>query len=365
MKLTQDGNTFQPEEKNNESIDVVDLPEEKGPKNPIYSGFFRRLFAAIIDLLLLGVIGMLIIWLGKPLLNWLDIWEWSVGFIVFMAYFAIQNSYLCKGQTIGKRILGIQVVNRQGDYLTLKESLLRAGIFSVIYFADNWSKMNDGIVFSSIFSVFLLLFSVATVYLVIFNRPTRQVVHDLVVHSYVVRVGQVPEEIGEIKFKRHGVALIAISLVLISGFFFVQFKGIVLMQYFLTDQFSGVNVVELQKEIEPLIADTIAQNSHLEKNVKSYQVTLISYSGYNTAGNTNRIGMQIALHWRGPINATELKKAVSALFDNKDLAMYQYDFIMVRMYRSYDIGIATASLYLSINTSPEDWQTTIDDYDFK
>ncbi len=73
-------------------------------------GTSRRLGAAIVDMLILGVIGF---GLGIGLsdsFSGLARWGFLVGFFLSGCYFAVLNSNIGSGQTFGKRLMKIQTV---------------------------------------------------------------------------------------------------------------------------------------------------------------------------------------------------------------------------------------------------------------
>ena len=149
-------------------------------------GFWVRVLALIIDIILLGVVGR---------------WDRIVGLVIVLGYFGFLNSHIGRGQTIGKRIVRIRVVGDNGQYVSLPRSLLRTIILWIPYFPGSLliphflGYFSGSQIFSpiSISPIGLLVSSVGIglcvgiAYLYLFNRQTRQSLHDLIVNSYVVR----------------------------------------------------------------------------------------------------------------------------------------------------------------------------------
>ena len=112
-----------------------------------------------------------------------------IGFVIALAYFGIGNSRMCGGQTLAKRWLGLRVVDRQGDMLSLPRASLRYVVLGVPFFA-NGLTFGPQLVLSPVlgYVLSLVVFGgiLSIVYLYIFNRGTRQSLHDLAVGSYVV-----------------------------------------------------------------------------------------------------------------------------------------------------------------------------------
>lgn len=165
------------------------------PASPlVIAGFWRRLFALFIDLLMLGVLGMIIGALFfDPLARMGDAAK-LIGFVIALVYFGLCNSRVFGGQTLAKRWLGLRVVDAQGDTLSLPRSMLRYVVLGVPFFA-NGTTFNPQLMLSSVLGYLLALIvfggMLSIIYLYIFNRRTRQSLHDLAVGSCVVQA--VPE----------------------------------------------------------------------------------------------------------------------------------------------------------------------------
>jgi uncharacterized RDD family membrane protein YckC len=111
--------------------------------------------------------------------------------VVSLLYFLPLNSRIGAGQTLGKRALRIRVTSAAGEGIGLARSLVRSTVLSGPYFLNNAPiplellKSALGVVFS----VVVFGVGLSIVYLIVFNRRTRQSLHDLSVGSYVVLVG--------------------------------------------------------------------------------------------------------------------------------------------------------------------------------
>jgi uncharacterized RDD family membrane protein YckC len=155
------------------------------------AGFWRRVVALMVDLLILGVPAFL---LGLALFRWVASLGQAgrlIGFVAAMLYFGLLNSSLGGGQTLGKRLLGIRVIDRDGNPLSPIRSVLRSLVIAIPYFLNGlWFDADAGPL-AYLLGV-LLVFVVfggggAIVYLFVFNHRTRQSLHDLAVGSFVVR----------------------------------------------------------------------------------------------------------------------------------------------------------------------------------
>jgi len=177
------------------------------------TGFWRRIGALIIDTLILGIFGFL---LGRAFES--TFVEWGglsllVGFFVSLAYFGLMNSKLCGGQTLGKRALDIRVVDKDNQSISFARSVLRALILTVPAYLNGAPFPNEILTTPVAIIISTLLFGgiFATLYLYIFNRHTRQSLHDLLVGTYVVNADVEPEQTTQV-WKFH-IALVTVVFV--------------------------------------------------------------------------------------------------------------------------------------------------------
>ena len=161
---------------------------------PICS-FWGRLLALGVDLGLLFMVGSLLGMLFEDRLAQLGVWGRLVGFALVVFYFGLLNSRMGQGQTLGKRLLRVRVVDAKGELISLGRSLLRAVILGAIFLLDSSMAGGNWVVYGIVLALWLGL-----IYWYVFNRGTRQSLHDLVVGTYVVR----DEAAGPVSLGRPG-----------------------------------------------------------------------------------------------------------------------------------------------------------------
>ncbi len=143
----------------------------------------RRLLAYLIDtvvlLIMLGVLSRILFSYDQ----WPLLWA-----IIMLLWFALPESKLMKGQSFGKRLLKLRVINSNLQSPNFGTAIIRTAIFILptvfpiifgrylIQFSPLWF----------VSSVFISSLSIATFYLFIFNKGTKQSLHDIVTHTYVV-----------------------------------------------------------------------------------------------------------------------------------------------------------------------------------
>jgi uncharacterized RDD family membrane protein YckC len=166
----------------------------EGERTPPIAGFWRRIAAFAVDCMIIGVPTFL---MGLVFFRWAVALGQAgrlIGFVVALLYFALLNSRLGGGQTVGKRLFGIRVIDRDGNTLNPTRSVVRFLVLAIPYFFNGiWFDLDptSNALLSEILGA-LLIFIVfgglgAILYLLIFNRRTRQSLHDLAVDSFVVR----------------------------------------------------------------------------------------------------------------------------------------------------------------------------------
>ncbi len=149
------------------------------------ANLWRRLFAFVLDGVFLGLLGAGLGLIAFDRLVALGDWGRVIGFAIAPVYFGVMDSKLSGGQTLGKQILGIKVVTASGEPLSVGASTLRAAIFCVPYFLNGvFVDPSAHISWLIVFLVFGVGISIG--YLLLFNRRTRQSLHDLAVGAYVV-----------------------------------------------------------------------------------------------------------------------------------------------------------------------------------
>jgi uncharacterized RDD family membrane protein YckC len=163
--------------------------KEKAIKATPICGFWTRFFALLIDFIVLGLFSSLLAFVFLNTFVRIDMWARFIGFAIASSYFGILNSSLGNGQTIGKKIMKIRVVDRRGKTISFIRSFARATILITpciinrIHIISGTFDKLLGTLFA--FAVFGL--GIGIIYLYVFNGRTRQSLHDLVAKTLVVK----------------------------------------------------------------------------------------------------------------------------------------------------------------------------------
>lgn len=159
------------------------------------AGFWRRIVALAIDATALGLVGTVLGALCFDPLARMGAYARLIGFAIALTYFGIGNSRITDGQTLGKRLLRLRVVDAEGRSLSLPRSLARYVVLAAAFFLNGvwFDPQNAHPLLGYLLSLVVFGGMAAVFYLYLFNRRTRQSLHDLAVGSYVVRADAAEE----------------------------------------------------------------------------------------------------------------------------------------------------------------------------
>jgi Tfp pilus assembly protein PilF/uncharacterized RDD family membrane protein YckC len=168
--------------------------ERQSPRKlDLIAGFWQRLPAFVLDA---GVIGVPTLLVGLVFFQTafrLGEAGRVFGFVVALLYFGLLDSRLGGGQTLGKRLLGIRVIDRQGRLLSPLRSVARFLIIAIPYFLLRlWLAPAVSVTLLEATGFFAYGALGAALYLFFFNLGTGQSLHDLAVRSFVVQDPPMP-----------------------------------------------------------------------------------------------------------------------------------------------------------------------------
>jgi uncharacterized RDD family membrane protein YckC len=298
------------------------------------AGFWRRLGAFAIDSLLLGLAGLLI---GLFAFDWLASLGGAgrlLGFSIALVYFGLSNSRTGHGQTLGKRLLGIEVIDLSGMHLSPARSAARFVVLGTPFFLNG--AVSGPLPLAILAGAVIFGGGGAILYLFVFNRATRRSLHDLVCGTWVVRT----QPVGAVRvaplWRGHlwiGLSLVAVAVAL-SAF-----------TWRLASQWKFPELLAVRSQL--LARDDVADagifvgRSWLWNNGVREQ--------------TSYLNLTIQLRCRPDDYETAAADAVAVALAHYSDAKRQ-DSIAVTITYGYDIGIAHAWLNRSFHGSPEEWR---------
>lgn len=304
------------------------------------AGFWRRLFALVLDSVVLGSFGLC---LGSFLYDYLvgiGAWGRVIGFAIALAYFGAMNSCVSCGQTIGKMAMKVRAVSASGTPLSVASSFFRSFILCVPFFL-NGAPIDAQLLHSWLLWVLgILVFGVglSIAYLFLFNRKTRQSLHDLAVGSYVVRVGGEPVALPAPGIWRGHLAVVVALVALAAGM--PIFTG----RLAETEPF--VSILSLQKAIanEPGI-----RNARV-------QVGASFYSSPDKGSTSSNYLSTSAIIDSWDVDREALADRIAQITLVTYEPANQKNFITLSLSHGYDIGIASAWKSQNFSYSPAEWR---------
>ncbi len=151
------------------------------------AGFWRRLFAFIIDGFIVAIPLIILGYVFRDIAFSLGPWGRIFGYALIILYWGYFNSEKRSGQTFGKQVTKIAVVDSNNRYFGMGRSFLRAFILGLIFMLNGWAlPFLQNPVIAILLAIIVFGGTLALVYGLVFNRTTRQGIHDLLVGSYVI-----------------------------------------------------------------------------------------------------------------------------------------------------------------------------------
>lgn len=278
----------------------------------------------LLDVLLLALVGFALgVFLEEQFVA-LASWGPFIGFTIALLYFGVLNSIVANGQTLGKKMLGIRVVDSANQSISLQRSFLRYCILGIPFFMNGAAITTEltGIPWLAIFSVVVFGGIISIVYLYLFNRLTRQTLHDLVCGTYVVNTAVDQQDITKI-WKPH---LIIAGVIVIASVF-----APALMPRFIDDA-SLARMMDVQKALLNHPAVNMANVWYVQNT------SLLSSSA--EGGQVRYIVAQAWLKEDQVCNV-ELAKQLAQYVAQSELQSMDKDLIQIQLSYGYDIGIAS------------------------
>lgn len=174
--------------------------------------FWRRIGAYYIDSLVLVCVAAMLGMLFRPLWLQSEAAALFAGILLTLIYFTVLNSSLSGGQTAGKCLLKVRVVDRHLQTLSLRRAFFRAIVVALPLTIMFWISVFPATTVATTYAYWVGYFTpvLCSTYLFLFNRRSRQCIHDLMAGSYVVHsdAESVPDEPI---WRGHGIALLLIG----------------------------------------------------------------------------------------------------------------------------------------------------------
>jgi uncharacterized RDD family membrane protein YckC len=299
--------------------------------------FWTRVWALLIDSLVLGVIGFLLGLTVQDFLVSIGNYGLLFGLVITAIYQTICNSKIGKGQTLGKRAMNIQVVDINGDTIDVSKSFLRALILCFPFFTANLTipGFTDISFVNIIKTIVLASIVIGVVVIYIFNKQTRQSLHDLLVGTYVATTDRNEEP--------------AILPTMTKMPFYV-FGGLVTLLFGVAvftatwkapEIKNGLSIYSKVSDIDGVLKASVMGNTRYTNGSKSlsYEVNLWVQNLPNEELENDKV----------------VREVVRTILDNAN-RIDTFDVISISMTREFNIGIASKKSTTRISQTPQKWR---------
>jgi len=301
--------------------------ESKLETKTIVSTTGPRVFALLIDLIILGVIGYLAGIAFRDFFVKTGLHGLLIGWFIATVYYTVGNSQITFGRTLGKFMLLIKVSNTEGETLSLSKALIRALLFTTPYFLmDYFQGLSNNTYLSNFLGLISFTYYFGLAYFYLVNRKSRQTIHDIFSKTVVIAkeqdVSAIPLYITK---KKIGVFIGLIVLIIGSSTIFAM--------NFTTNS----NISEVFEANQEVLNEIIIEASDIDE---------ILYIESATIHIDSEVGIIITARLSQNLNKVDSDKIFSKVLDvlrNKELNINRLDYSEVVLNYGFDIGISKYS----------------------
>jgi len=301
------------------------------------AGFWRRLAAFVVDVLILAVAGQVVGWLFSSFWFGLGPYGRIVGQSAALIYFGLMDSGLCGGQTLGKRLFRVAVRDADGHSISVKRSALRTLVWLVPVTLNGWAvPILSTPAVSAAASVVLFGIGGAVLVTMVFNQRSRQGLHDMLAGTYVLRVNRPPvaelPHAAKLQWFLSGAMIILMLLLAGTSLVIASHAG-----------GSYGAVADLQKT--------------LQQDGRYFSVSIAERTYYGSNRAASRV-LMIQVWHKGAATAAEQ----TAIIDDLARAalevegVEQYDLVRVDVVSQWDLGFATGHVGAGEGETVGEWK---------
>ncbi len=304
---------------------------------PNLSGFWRRVLAFFIDSILLGILGAVLGYFFFDQFAKLGQSGRLIGCVIAILYFGLLNSSIGQGQTVGKRLMKIKVVNEaDGNLISLPKSAWRYLVLCLPLLCNGLVLPFDNHLLMFLLTLIVFGMGGMLFYLYIFNRRTRQSIHDLAAKTLVVQniEGGRPYQPGV--WKGHYVVAISLVALIVGGGLF------------------GVSALTKTGTFPEML--TLQQELMAKPDIQAASV--VSGTTYNSEGQTTHTAVTVVVSDKQMMSEEVAGDIVSSTFSFCPSSKSK-NLLKVTITYGYDIGISTGWKNSNFVYTPEQWATKL------
>ncbi|HWU26988.1 MAG TPA: RDD family protein [Rhizomicrobium sp.] len=329
------------------------FPGQPAEKYATIAGFWRRVLALLIDMLLLAAVGIAIGTVAYHYLLALGQEGRLIGAAITLVYYGVLNSGV-GWATFGKHLMGLRVVRRDGQQIAIFRSFLRTvafwtpGYLNGVFFSHvaipgvpvdtRIDAIVGGLDILIVFGGMILI-----PYFYVFNTRTRQSLHDLIAGTYVVKWEELPAPVVGHIWRGHYVAATVVCLVCAG----------------IPAWLPGVLPQISQTSMDNLTAIQLAVLARSEVTVAAVQTN--SFTAWQTGQPaTRRTSLIVDTRVRDvPASMAAEENAIANVVLEKTPTIVGQQILTVKVSYGYDIGIWQWSYGDQWSGTPPQWQRRI------
>jgi uncharacterized RDD family membrane protein YckC len=313
---------------------------DQSPNILPFGSAWRRFVAYIVDDFLVSLVGTGI---GAIFFNklWeLGLWGRLVGFFVASLYFASLDCGIGGGQTLGKRLMKLRVVDAQGNFVPFWKSLARFTVFAVpsFLFGLTLPETRTPWIVSSLIFVIVLWVGGLTLYLITFNDHARQGLHDLAVGSYVLYYDHSGPVIAKPILQLHR-QLIVVLLLVVTG-----------SAAAINNWYEKLPLhLEFRRDAQPIEVMDGVQRARFGERLS-----------HDPAGGVVKKILYVSIIRKSkPLSEEGFADEVARTVLQGDRNAIDYDELSIRLFYGYDIGITSRWNHREFAHTPAEWQQRV------
>jgi uncharacterized RDD family membrane protein YckC len=322
------------------------------------AALWRRAVAFVVDGIILFIAATLVAMPFFETFSRLGSWGPLVGFCFALPYFAILDSSVGSGRTLGKRLVHIQVVGKEGATISFAKSVIRYTVFAVPYFLNELllPLTRTPWVVPVLMSIVIFGVGGATIYLLLFNRHTRQGLHDLSAGSYVA----VADRDGPPKIEPiWGTHWVILGLTLAVLFLGTGILGNKITRWGPFPQMlADVRLVEDIEGVQAAGIQDMNQSNVGSGEKKKILIINVYWIGESADKHTFS-GSLTGDFKEGWASKQAFADQVAKLIIGHDSIVNDHDSLKVVVIRGYNLGIARAQISYFYQHTPAEWNARL------
>lgn len=316
------------------AINEVVAPIEGANVAPVW----RRGGAYIADSFMLGLVLSNLGRLVYDRLCQVGLWGISIGFALGALYFASMDSKIGNGQTIGKRLFKVRLVNAEGQATSFERAFAHYAIFVIPALLYGWRLPMTRTPWIASALVFFLAYWVggASLYLMLFERLNRQGLHDLTAGTFVVHADhEGPVEAKAIPQLHWGLLISLLVVITI-----------------------GTTALKNWSESQPAQLEFRRDSGLIEKMDGVERAYLRERLTHLSNGTVSKVLYINIVRSIKPANEEGFARTVVKNLSS-DHAIQNYDLVTVRLYHGYDIGFGSRWEHQDYGRTLKEWASTV------